>query len=232
MKILIKSVNHTTASLVLVRACIYNVSGEALSEKNERTHTYTELCSSDAPSEIRELVCMCDLLDEMPEAGRWIDVEELEHLESVSKLTQAVRKGLNILSYGANSPHALKVKLVKRGFDPQVALKAVEYLTDNSYIRVENDAIRMAERCIRKHWGLSRILAYLKSRGFDDQTVFGVEEYYSDVDFSENCAELIRKNYPTLPTELRDKSKMIASLTGYGYSIIEIKQAIRLVAKG
>ena len=210
MKYFIKNISHSSTATILIR--IY------IQDDNERF-------------QVRELYCLTELLDSIPEVGQYFCNEQYDELESVAKKTEAIKKGFSILSYGANSPHALKVKLIKRGIEPAIATFAANYLTEHGYIRVESDALRMAERCFKKNWGLSRILAYLKSRGFDDQTLFNVEEYYSDVDFSLSCEAMILSNYDSLPTTLKDKSKMINSLTSYGFTVAEIKQAINRILR-
>lgn len=210
MKYLIKNVSHSTTATLLVRVYVHS--------DNETDRI-----------QVREFSCLAELLDNLPGAGHYLDDEQYEALELAARKTEAIKKGFNILSYGANSPQALKIKLIKRGIDPKVAAFAVEYLTNNGYIRVESDALRMAERCLKKRWGLSRILAYLKSRGFDDRTLYSVEEQYADFDFSLNCEELIRNSYDPLPTELKDKSAMINSLTSYGYTVSEIRRAVNRI---
>ena len=50
-----------------------------------------------------------------------------------------------------------------------------------------------------------------------------------DIDFSQHCAVLIQKHYGEVPTDVDEHRRMIASLSRYGYSIGEIREAIRLL---
>lgn len=229
-KYFIKSVSHATSTTILIRVVTERLCGDfsriAPLKREAQGENATQQSRSKGTCELRELVCLCDLLDTVPDAGKHISPEELEALEEIAAVTEAIKRSLSILAYGANSPQTLKIKLVKRGIAPGVALKAIEYLINNNYIRVESDAMRLAERCLNKRWGLTRILAYLKGRGFDEKTVFSVEESYADFDFSEPCEQLIRDGYLPLPTDLKAKSRMISSLTSMGYTISEIKTAI------
>ena len=57
----------------------------------------------------------------------------------------------------------------------------------------------------------------------------GLPTLLEDVDFSQNCAALIKKHYGEVPTDADENRRMIASLSRYGYSIGEIRDAIRLL---
>jgi SOS response regulatory protein OraA/RecX len=79
---------------------------------------------------------------------------------------------------------------------------------------------------LRKLWGAKRISAHLWSKGYAQETMHGLADLLSEVDFSENCAMLIKKHYGEVPTDADEHRRMIASLSRYGYSIGEIRKAI------
>lgn len=161
-----------------------------------------------------------------------IDEDTYNELEEASKVTEAVKKGLTVLSFGANSEAMLAMKLRRRGVSREYAERAALYLKNHGYINEDGDAEREVERCLRKHWGLIRILSHLKSRGYDDQIINNIERSLSNEDFSARCAQLVSLNYPELPEDIKERRRMISSLVRYGYTMSEIDNAIRLVRNG
>ena len=156
--------------------------------------------------------------------------EELyEQIEEAAELCRALRSGESLLSYGANSVQALTRKLVGKGYKREVAAQAAERLAGYGLIDEERDMQREVEKCLRKLWGSKRISAHLWSKGYATETMQGLSTLLEDVDFSQNCAALIKKHYGEVPTDADENRRMIASLSRYGYSIGEIREAIRLL---
>ena len=93
----------------------------------------------------------------------------------------------------------------------------------------ERDMRREVEKCLRKLWGSKRISAQLWSKGYAQETMQGLPALLSEIDFAENCASLIKKHYGEVPTDADEHRRMVASLSRYGYSIGEIREAIRLI---
>ncbi len=90
---------------------------------------------------------------------------------------------------------------------------------------------REVEKCLRKLWGSKRISAHLWSKGYATETMQGLSGLLEEIDFSQNCAALIQKHYGEVPTDADEHRRMIASLSRYGYSIGEIRQAIRILSE-
>ncbi len=156
--------------------------------------------------------------------------EELyEQIEEAAELCRALRSGESLLSYGANSVQALTRKLVGKGYKREVAAQAAERLAGYGLIDEKRDMQREVEKCLRKLWGSKRISAHLWSKGYATETMQGLSTLLEDVDFSQNCAALIKKHYGEVPTDADENRRMIASLSRYGYSIGEIREAIRLL---
>ena len=158
-----------------------------------------------------------------------IDEETYEKIEEAAELCRALRSGESLLSYGANSVQALTRKLIGKGYKRDVAALAAERLAGYGLIDEERDMQREVEKCLRKLWGAKRISAHLWSKGYAQETMHGLADLLSEVDFSENCAMLIKKHYGEVPTDADEHRRMIASLSRYGYSIGEIREAIRLL---
>lgn len=158
-----------------------------------------------------------------------ISEELYEQIEEAAELCRALRSGESFLSYGANSVQALTRKLVGKGYNREVAAQAAERLAGYGLIDEERDMQREVEKCLRKLWGSKRISAHLWSKGYAAETMRGLSDLLADIDFSENCAALIKKHYGEVPRDADEHRRMIASLSRYGYSIGEIRDAIRLL---
>ncbi len=158
-----------------------------------------------------------------------IDEETYERLEEAAELCRAMRCGENLLSYGANSEQMLARKLARKGFSREVAQRAVAKLSELGLIREEEDLKREVERSLCKLWGKKRIAAHLWNRGFGEDAMKTLPELLQEVDFAENCAILIKKHYGSLPQDRQEQSRMIASLSRYGYTLQEIRDAIQKI---
>ena len=158
-----------------------------------------------------------------------ITEETYEKIEEAAELCRALRSGESLLSYGANSVQALTRKLIGKGYKREVAAQAAERLVGYGLIDEERDMQREVEKCLRKLWGSKRISAQLWSKGYAPETMQGLSALLEDIDFAENCAALIKKHYGEVPSDADEHRRMIASLSRYGYSIGEIREAIRLL---
>lgn len=160
-------------------------------------------------------------------SGDELSEEEYSAMTHAANVTAAIKKGLQLLSFSANSESMLAVKLRRRGIDGNDAREAAAYLGSHGYINEDGDAKREVERCLRKHWGAARIIAHLKSKGFDEQTVSNIEAELENEDFSIHCAKLIAMSYCEIPEEPSEKRKLIASLARHGYTMSEIDAGIK-----
>ena len=158
-----------------------------------------------------------------------ITEEAYEKLEAAATLCRALRSGESLLSYGANSVQALTRKLIGKGYSREVAAAAAERLANYGLIDEERDMQREVEKCLRKLWGTKRISAHLWSKGYATETMQSLPTLLENVDFAQNCTLLIQKHYGEVPTDADEHRRMIASLSRYGYSIGEIREAIRLL---
>lgn len=160
-----------------------------------------------------------------------ISEETYEKIEEAAALCRALRSGESLLSFGANSVQALTRKLVAKGYRREVAAAAAERLADYGLIDEERDMQREVEKCLRKLWGAKRIQAHLWSRGYASETMRGLADLLEEVDFAKNCAAMIQKHYGEVPTNADEHRRMIASLSRYGYSIGQIREAILQLKK-
>ncbi len=156
-----------------------------------------------------------------------VPTELAEALDAAGKLCDAVRKGMELLGYGAVSHRRLVQKLTVRGFDKETAEAAADYLKDHGWLPETDDAVRFAEQGARKLWGPRRIREDLFARGFPSEVVTAAMESLEDVDFTDNCARVIAKKYGGTPDDGMERKKMVAALMRLGYTSEQIREAMR-----
>lgn len=175
------------------------------------------------------LLTMDQYCEIQPQKGV-ITEETYDRLECASEFCRALRCGENLLSYGPNSVQILTRKIMQRGFMRDVASAAAQRLCEMGLIDECADVRREVEKCLSKLWGAKRINAHLWSRGFAAESLAELPSILESVDFSKNCAKMIQKHYGGLPTDAAELRRMTASLSRYGYSIGEIRNAMRMLA--
>ena len=136
--------------------------------------------------------------------------EYFECLEAAATLCRAIRMGEHLLSYCGNTVQMLTQKLQQMGLVDEV-----------------RDLQREFEKCQKKLWGAKRINAHLWSKGFGVDAMEALPALLETVDFVSGCATLIEKHYGEPPTDAAEQRRMISSLCRYGYTLGEIREAMR-----
>lgn len=148
----------------------------------------------------------------------------VEHLATV---WSAVKRGTSLLAYGSCSEKALRVKLVSKGIERDVADEAVHELVSMGVLRPFDDALREAQKMYGKLWGKKRIAAGLYEKGYSAEAVsYAIDELEATgTDYTANCRKLIEKRYGGVPEEVSERKKLYASLARYGYTVADIREA-------
>ncbi len=167
-----------------------------------------------------------DFSPEVLEVGE-TDRDTYDNVAYASRIHEAWKKGLSLLSYGSCSETALIRKMISRGYDREIVTEAVHMLCKAGYIDNEREACREAERCAGKLWGKKRIIWHLRDKGYPDASIRKALACLkeNEVSYAGNCAELIRRKYGTLPETPQEYERMFACLRRYGYSMDEIREA-------
>ena len=150
-------------------------------------------------------------------------------MQVLSRRFAAVRCGENLLAFGPNTGQTLIRKIMRHGFTRTESEEAANILLERGLIREDQDLRREVEKCLRKLWGRRRIRAHLYAKGFADEVLADLPELLGQVDFPEQCSLLIRKQYGEVPTDRAERDRMFASLSRYGYSLDEIRDALRIL---
>ncbi len=174
-----------------------------------------------------EFVILDELFSSLDVCAGETDGEILCMLERYAEVTSAYMSACASFAYAPSSLRALYIKLVGKGFSREASADAVNIVRARGFVDEEAIAHRRAELMLKKLWGRGRILRKLRDEGFPDDAVLGVASKLEDVDFADKCASLIRKKYSCLPNDRRERDRMCASLSRFGYSSAEIKKAMR-----
>lgn len=176
--------------------------------------------------ENRQLSILTDRYTEIRPMKGVIDEELFGVLEDAAAFTEAVRMGSRMLAFGAQTKHALEMRLHQKGAKREVAREAVAYLTERGYIVEEADAVREAERNVRKLRGRNRIRSILYEKGYDGDAIAAADAYMDGVDFVDVCRVLIRKRYAALAADPAQHKRMAATLMRNGFTMREIRAAM------
>ncbi|MBQ9805935.1 MAG: RecX family transcriptional regulator [Clostridia bacterium] len=187
------------------------------------------LIECDEHREERRLILSMDqYLEQKPTKGELTE-EAFEALEAAAELCRAIRAGEHLLAYGGNTVQMLMQKLIRRGFSRAVAMQAAEELQRMGVINERRDMERELEKCLHKLWGAKRINAQMWARGFGVDAMAELPSLLESIDFVPRCAALIRKHYGEVPADGDEQRRMIAWLARYGYSLQEIRAAMRQI---
>ena len=160
-----------------------------------------------------------------------INTDKYEEIVRCAAVCTAYKKALSLLCYSSCSKKNLYLKLKSRGFDEDVLKDVIEMLENTNLVREDESCLRETEKCVKKLWGKKRIISHLYSKGFDNGAVKEALLFLDEIDFEENCRVLLLKDYKRRLAEAKnDKAameKLIAALVRMGYTVSEIKIALR-----
>lgn len=176
-------------------------------------------------------ITMEQYLDLHIKKGEALSFERMEALEEAAAFCGALRCGENLLAYAPSPTLALARKIVQHGHKRAVAEAAANELAKKGLINEMALLKREVNRCVKKLWGQRRIRSYLWTRGYGKDALDSLDDLLLDIEFSEVCAELIRKQCGSLPKDPEERQKLKAKLVRYGYSPEEIRQAFRLLSE-
>lgn len=143
-----------------------------------------------------------------------------------AELTKAMDAGLRFLAAGAASRLQLVRKMRQRGIKKDIAEAAVEALFARGCFFEQEGALSEARKGLKKLWGDRRILADVRAKGYGAEAIAAVEALLKMENAPSRCANLIKKRR-MVPCEDRAVARFVASLVRYGYTVGEIKQALR-----
>lgn len=156
-----------------------------------------------------------------------VSAQTYDYVVFLAEKHAAVKKGINILSFGDNTKKGLSLKLRAKGFSRDAAEEACEYLASAGYINEAKNAELLARDMAEKRlYGAKRISAALYEKGFDKEVIREAIDSL-DVNFSELCLVRInRMGGKALFASPETKQKALAALVRYGFSYEDIRGAL------
>ena len=156
-----------------------------------------------------------------------IDKETFAKLEKLSLYTEAIVKGIFLLSYSQNTASGIANKLYRYGFSKDVCNFAGKYLKKYGYINEELQAeLLVSNLANTKHYGKGKIEKELIIKGFPKNVIDDTLEKL-DVDFDEICKKRILKTIKIEDLgENEYRQKAIFKLRQYGFNMDNITKAL------
>ena len=159
-----------------------------------------------------------------------LTTEQYDKIEHAMKKTDAVKRGLNLLSFSQNTRRTLFEKLVQRGFSKEIAWDAVTFLHECGYMDEYGMACDVIEdMATRRRFGPLKIKNELFTKGFPTDIVARAMEE-TDVDFIAGCVGRIEDLGGLAALSGRDgRFKTFSALSRAGYTMDEIREAINVL---
>lgn len=167
------------------------------------------------------------------------DIKEGDNIDDVHFLKireemifdNARRHAFNILSFGENNKKSLIQKLQQKGFNYEVCQNIALYMEHRGYIDEKKQIGLLCDTYLHKKFGKLKIKNELIAKGYMREDVDEyVTRHLADVNFAENCAYIIEHKYMPLPKNPQELAKMMGALMRYGYTIGDIKEAVRIAS--
>ncbi len=157
--------------------------------------------------------------------GSRVDEQQLNLLLRQSRLIEAKRRALNMLSSRDYSGEVLAERLARKT-GPESARAAVERMQELGLIDDEKYALRCALQLFEKGYARRRIRYELQKRKLPDNVISEALEQMDFGDDPERAKELLLQKFSSIQTDA-DRRKAFAFLERCGYSYSDINTAVR-----
>ncbi|MBQ8510128.1 MAG: RecX family transcriptional regulator [Clostridia bacterium] len=155
--------------------------------------------------------------------------EQYDQLEYSAELWQAVKKGLDLLSYIDNTRASLITKLRERQFNKDIASDAADYIADMGYIDERRILARAVEQLAGKLYGRSRIRQELAKKGISREILREeLPELLDAIDFGVSLRRLLtRKCDFSRLDDAKYRESLYATMYRLGYTPSETRAVIK-----
>ena len=191
--------------------------------------------SSGEHSEIRSFTVSAKMLSDLgmnllPALPCPLSMRQVDILEYDSRLWEAIRKGLDLLAYGDNTRRALADKLRARGFTPDIAEDAAQWLADTGVINEREQCMRLIKSLSGvKGYGPARIRQELLHKGIARDILDEcMEELWDEIDFDAILHRHVEKSFDfSRMNDRKYKESFLSSLHRKGFSPSDTLAVIR-----
>jgi len=157
--------------------------------------------------------------------GQQLALEEIKNLKKRSKLLEAERVSMNLISKCLHPKHLLKLKLLKRGFKKETINRIIKKLIRVGYLNdYEYAKAWLLSRIEKKPESNIKLYAELKKRGINDETAKKAISKVITEEIQEKCIkEIIWKK---AKTDIFDKDYFFKLLLTKGFPSALIKKIL------
>ena len=166
------------------------------------------------------------------EEGEIIDDDHFLKIREEMLFDNARRAAFSILACGENNKKSLIMKLQKKGYSYELCKNMAIYMEHRGYIDEKKQIGLLCDTFVKKKYGKIKIINELILKGYqrEDVTEYVAKEL-KGINFAENCAFIVENKFFPIPTTADGVKSMMGALMRYGYSIVDIKEAIKLVSE-
>ena len=159
-----------------------------------------------------------------------INKDILTKIRKLYEYSEAIFKGINLLSYSQNTSFGISKKLYRYGFSKEACTFAGKYLAKHGYINEELQASLLVDSLAKnKLYGKSRIEKELIVKGFQKTIISSVFDE-TEIDFIDICKKRIVKTIDIEKLgDLDYRQKSISKLRQYGFTIDQITKALEVL---
>lgn len=145
-----------------------------------------------------------------------------------------INNAMSILVYANNTEKKLREKLTYKGHSKENIDTAIDYVKGKGYIDENAQILDAAEvLASAKLYGKKRIAMELYKKGFRRDAISAINYDELGIDFVAGCAAMIcrvcRLSEDDEKRQFSPDDRLMGSLIRYGYSIGEIREAVRLL---
>ncbi|MDR0724012.1 MAG: recombination regulator RecX [Endomicrobium sp.] len=158
-----------------------------------------------------------------------ISKAEYEELVSYDKSNRVMFDALNLVSKKAYSQNSLREKLLQKGYNTQIAEKAIVRLKELNYLNDNNYAKDYASYLYRKGKGLFLIKAELERQGLDKDLIKEALVYIKEENEpSEVILKILKTKFKNFNNKDKNETKKIISFfLRRGFVFEDISKAIK-----
>ena len=158
--------------------------------------------------------------------GLELDENQLVSLRESAGATSAKMRAVRIVTASNVSKADLQERLIRKGEDPEQAMKAVQWMEDLSFVDDERVARQIAEQCARKGYGAARVRQMFYEKKIPKKYWEMVLEDYPDQ--TEKIIDHLRTHLTDI-SDQRQLKRAVDALLRKGHAYGQIRKALDML---
>ena len=175
------------------------------------------------------LCLLSDKYGELALGRKFFSKEEYDEILYFSQYSRAVLFGYRSLACSPSTKKGMLIKIVMKGFSPEIADEAVKFLAENKYIDERKQIVSDTGACLSKKYGPLKIKQKLLSKGYPSRMVDKMMLSLEKRDFTKPCRELAINKGIGNPYDVKHRASMYSYLSRCGYTGECIKAVLSVI---